>query len=68
MSTRIILTAMAAGIANRNKIDLNKYITESIGLPTLNDIFAELAKPGRDPRQKFEAFSFADGIEKIEDR
>jgi len=51
----------------RNKIDLNKYITDSIGLPTLTDIFSELAKPGRDPRQKFEAFSFADGIEKIQD-
>ena len=51
----------------RNKIDLNKYITDSIGLPTLNDIFAELAKPGRDPRQKFEVFSFADGVEKIQD-
>ena len=51
----------------RNQIDLNKYITDSIGLPTLNDIFAELAKPGRDPREKFEAFSFAEGVGKIED-
>ncbi|HEX9135952.1 MAG TPA: helix-hairpin-helix domain-containing protein, partial [Nitrospirota bacterium] len=51
----------------RNKIDLSKYATETIGLPTLKDIVAELAKPGRDPREKFEAFSFTDGVEKIED-
>jgi uncharacterized protein len=36
-------------------------------LPTLNDILAELAKPGRDPRQQFEAFSFTEGVEKMED-
>ena len=50
----------------RSKIDLKKYVTESVGLPTLNDIMQELAKPGRDPRKKFEAFSFAEGIEKLE--
>jgi uncharacterized protein len=38
-----------------------------VGIPTLKDIMAELAKPGRDPREKFEAFSFAEGVEKIED-
>jgi len=51
----------------RNQIDVKKYVTDSVGIPTLNDILDELAKPGRDPREKFEAFSFADGIEKIED-
>ena len=51
----------------RDQIDVKKYVTDSVGLPTLNDILDELAKPGRDPREKFEAFSFADGIEKIED-
>jgi uncharacterized protein len=51
----------------RKKIDLNRYATETVGLPTLKDIMAELAKPGRDPRDTFEAFSFAEGIEKIED-
>jgi len=51
----------------RKKIDLNKYVTDTIGLPTLKDIMAELAKPGRDPREQFESFSFADGVEKIED-
>jgi uncharacterized protein len=51
----------------RDQIDVKKYVTDSVGLPTLNDILDELAKPGRDPREKFEAFEFADGIEKIED-
>lgn len=51
----------------RRSIDLNKYCSAEIGLPTLTDIMAELAKPGRDPRQQFAAFSFAPGIEKISD-
>ena len=51
----------------RHQIDVSKYVTDSVGIPTLNDILDELAKPGRDPREKFEAFTFADGIEKIED-
>ena len=46
---------------------LEDYVTESVGLPTLRDIVAELGKPGRDPRQQFEMFSFADGVEKMED-
>jgi uncharacterized protein len=51
----------------RNRIDLALYVTEQIGIPTLNDILAELAKPGRDPRESFEVFQFAEGIAKIED-
>lgn len=51
----------------RNRIDLTKYVKDSVGLPTLNDIVKELAKPGRDPREKFEAFSFTKGVEKLED-
>jgi uncharacterized protein len=51
----------------RAKIQPDKYVTTEVGLPTLKDILAELAKPGRDPRQKFEAFSFAEGVEKMED-
>ncbi|MHB8908394.1 MAG: Tex family protein [Syntrophales bacterium] len=51
----------------RKRIDPARYVTGEIGLPTLNDILAELAKPGRDPRAEFETFRFADGIEKIED-
>jgi protein Tex len=51
----------------RKKIDLKKYVTDKVGLPTLSDILSELAKPGRDPREKFEVFQFADGVQKMED-
>jgi uncharacterized protein len=51
----------------RTKIEIKKYVTEQTGLPTLNDIISELSKPGRDPRENFEAFQFAEGIEKMED-
>jgi uncharacterized protein len=51
----------------RKKIDSARYVTENVGLPTLQDILAELAKPGRDPREQFEVVRFAEGVEKIED-
>ncbi len=51
----------------RKKLDLKKYVTETVGLPTLTDILAELEKPGRDPREKFEVFSFEEGVNEIKD-
>lgn len=51
----------------RRQLDLNKYVTEKFGLPTLTDIVKELEKPGRDPRQVFEVFSFTDGVNSIAD-
>ncbi|MFD2552949.1 Tex family protein [Sphingobacterium tabacisoli] len=51
----------------RKRIDLKKYISDEVGLPTLNDILAELAKPGLDPREQFEAFSFTEGVNAIKD-
>jgi uncharacterized protein len=51
----------------RARIQPEKYVTETVGLPTLKDILDELAKPGRDPRQKFEVFAFQEGVEKMED-
>ncbi|MEO8759719.1 MAG: Tex family protein, partial [Bacteroidia bacterium] len=51
----------------RKLIKITNYVTETIGLPTLRDIVNELEKPGRDPRKTFEAFSFAEGIERPED-
>ncbi|NLW35568.1 MAG: RNA-binding transcriptional accessory protein [Syntrophorhabdus aromaticivorans] len=51
----------------RARIDITRYVTETVGLPTLRDIMQELAKPGRDPREQFEPFTFAEGVEKIED-
>ena len=53
--------------ALRARIDLDRYVSEKVGLPTLRDILAELARPGRDPREQFEPFSFAEGVQKIED-
>ncbi len=51
----------------RKQIKITNYVTDTIGLPTLRDIVNELEKPGRDPRKAFEAFSFAEGIERPED-
>jgi uncharacterized protein len=56
----------------RDRIDLQQYVCtteegDSLGLPTLQDILEELARPGRDPRQEFSAFAFADGVHSIED-
>jgi len=51
----------------RTKINLEKYVTNKVGLPTLNDIMQELSKPGRDPRKAIKVFEFADGIFSIDD-
>jgi uncharacterized protein len=52
--------------ALQRRIDPEKYVSEKAGLPTLEDILSELSKPGRDPRQEFEVFSFTPGVEKME--
>ncbi|WP_449435853.1 Tex family protein [Pedobacter steynii] len=51
----------------RKQIKLQQYVSDEIGLPTLNDIMSELAKPGRDPREQFEVFSFTEGVNGIDD-
>ncbi|HEY4785292.1 MAG TPA: S1 RNA-binding domain-containing protein, partial [Bacteroidales bacterium] len=51
----------------RKKIELKKYVSETIGLPTLTDILQELAKPGRDPRTGIQVFEFSKDIFKISD-
>jgi uncharacterized protein len=51
----------------RKKVDIRKYVSDNLGLPTLQDIMEELAKPGRDPRKRFTAFTFADGVHTISD-
>ncbi len=48
-------------------VDIRKYVTDTVGVPTLTDILEELAKPGRDPRQQFEAIRFLDDVKAIED-
>ena len=51
----------------RSKIDINKFVTDDCGLPTLQDIMKELEKPGLDPRARFEIFEFDKNVSKIED-
>ena len=51
----------------RNKIDIKKYVTDQVGLPTLTDILAELEKPGRDPRQAIKVFEFDKNVKTIDD-
>lgn len=61
------LTELMSSEELRKKIDLNEFVTESIGLPTLTDIMEELAKPGRDPREKFGFFEFDKNVRTIND-
>ena len=63
----VTLDTLLQSEAVRQDIDLRRYIDDSVGLPTLTDIVAELAKPGRDPRKTFEQFRFAEGIQAIDD-
>lgn len=51
----------------RAKIDLNRYVTTEVGLPTLTDILKELAQPGRDPRGETEEFAFDEAVHTIDD-
>jgi len=51
----------------REKIDIQRYVTKEIGLPTLTDIMKELEKPGRDPREQIEEFEFDASVQTVED-
>ena len=51
----------------RAKIDIKKYVTDTVGLPTLNDIMKELDKPGRDPRQQIQVFEFDKDVKTLDD-
>ena len=51
----------------RSKSDLKKYVTDTVGLPTLTDILQELDKPGRDPRQKIQVFEFDKNVRTLDD-
>ena len=51
----------------RQRIELDRYVTDTVGIPTLTDIKNELAKPGRDPRDNFEAFAFAGHVTEMKD-
>lgn len=58
---------LIASAEARAKVDLKRYCTNEVGLPTLTDIMNELAKPGRDPRGKAKVFSFADNLHSLDD-
>lgn len=58
---------LLADKSKRSEIDVRKYVTSTIGLPTLNDIMAELDKPGRDPREQLKAFEFSREIHELQD-
>ena len=62
----VSIAELMSNTALHSKIDLAKYVKAQIGLPTLTDIVNELAKPGRDPREQLEAFSFGD-VNSIDD-
>ena len=63
----VSLAELLHSTAIQAKIDLGRYVTADVGLPTLEDIRSELAKPGRDPRRNFSQFTFAPGIQTIDD-
>ncbi|HEX2076094.1 MAG TPA: Tex family protein [Longimicrobium sp.] len=61
------MTTLVGNDAAVSRIDLTKYVGDGVGLPTLQDIVAELRKPGRDPREQFEAPAFREDVQTIED-
>lgn len=63
----VSLAVLSADPTLVTRIDLKRYVTDSVGLPTLNDIIEELKKPGRDPRSQFQTAAFRDDIREITD-
>ncbi len=61
------LEQIAQAAPQLKSMNLKKYVTDTVGLPTLNDIISELEKPGRDPRAEFKYATFKDGIKEIKD-
>lgn len=61
------ITDLITNLEVRKKIDINKYVSETVGLPTLKDILSELEKPGRDPREKLVPMQFKEGVNSIGD-
>lgn len=58
---------LVADKQKQKQIDLRRYVTDTVGLPTLTDILQELEKPGRDPRQPIKEFRFSDSVHTIDD-
>ena len=66
-TSKPVASVAAKSLEEEGVLSLNDFVSDRIGLPTLTDIMEELAKPGRDPREKFGFFEFAKGIHSIED-
>jgi protein Tex len=66
-SLGVSVTALIENQELREKINIEDFVTEQAGIPTLRDIMAELARPGRDPREKFGVFQFTEGVNTIKD-
>jgi uncharacterized protein len=64
---KVPLTQISQAANQLKTIDLKKYVTDTVGLPTLRDIISELEKPGRDPRAEFKYATFKEGIKEISD-
>lgn len=70
----MIMKQLGVSLADINKVgsrlkslDLNTFVTDTIGLPTLADVITELEKPGRDPREEFKYATFKEGVTEIND-
>jgi uncharacterized protein len=64
---KVPLTQIPQAADQLKSIDLKKYVTDTIGIPTLRDIISELEKPGRDPRAEFKYATFKEGVKEISD-
>ncbi len=64
---KVPLTHISQSADKLKSIDLKKYVTDTVGLPTLRDIISELEKPGRDPRAEFKYATFKEGVKEIKD-
>lgn len=65
--TKVTVAELVSDESLRQAIKLESYVDEQVGMPTLTDIMAELAKPGRDPRASYKVLEFAEDIRTIED-
>ena len=64
---RCTVVELLASKERREKIDISRYVTDKVGIPTLQDIMLELDKPGRDPRQQLTVFEFSKDVKELED-
>ena len=66
-ATQATLTELMGNESKIHQLNAKDFVDEQFGLPTVNDIFKELEKPGRDPRGEFKTATFVDGVEEIKD-